>query len=84
VKQAELLQESRFRRLQVSQRPKPSTNSHARWGIGAVGVIQSVMRRETIQCACLGNVFNLPMSKVTIIENLGMAAMAAWMLFAGM
>jgi hypothetical protein len=84
VKQAELLQESRFRRFQVSQRPKPSTNSHTRWGIGAVGVIQSVMRRETIQCACLGNVFNLPMSKVTIIENLGMAAMAAWMLFVGM
>jgi copper chaperone CopZ len=52
--------------------------------IGAVGVIQSVMRKETIQCACLGTVFNLPMSTVTIIENLGMAAMAAWMLFAGM
>jgi copper chaperone CopZ len=52
--------------------------------VGAVGVIQSVMRKETIQCACLGTVFNLPMSTVTIIENLGMAAMAAWMLFVGM
>jgi copper chaperone CopZ len=52
--------------------------------IGAVGVIQSVMRKETIQCACLGTVFNLPMSTVTIVENLGMAAMAAWMLFVGM
>jgi copper chaperone CopZ len=52
--------------------------------IGAVGVIQSVMRKETIQCACLGTVFNLPMSTVTIIENLGMAAMAAWMLLVGM
>jgi copper chaperone CopZ len=52
--------------------------------IGAVGVVQSVLRRETIQCACLGTVFKLPMSTVTIIENLGMAAMAAWMLFAGM
>jgi copper chaperone CopZ len=52
--------------------------------VGAIGVIQSVGRRETIQCACLGNVFNLPMSMVTIVENLGMAAMAAWMLFVGM
>jgi copper chaperone CopZ len=52
--------------------------------VGAIGVIQSVMRKETIQCACLGTVFNLPMSTVTIVENLGMAAMAAWMLFVGM
>ncbi len=52
--------------------------------VGAVGVIQSVMRKQTIQCACLGTVFNLPMSTVTIVENLGMAAMAAWMLIRGM
>jgi copper chaperone CopZ len=52
--------------------------------VGAIGVIQSVMRKETIQCACLGTVFNLPMSTVTIVENLGMAAMAAWMLLVGM
>lgn len=52
--------------------------------IGAAGVIQSVMRKQTIQCACLGTVFNLPMSTVTIVENLGMAAMAAWMLIMGM
>lgn len=52
--------------------------------VGALGVIQSVMRKQTIQCACLGTVFNLPMSTVTIVENLGMAAMAAWMLIVGM
>ena len=52
--------------------------------IGAAGVIQSVSRRQAIQCACLGNVFNLPMSSVTIVENLGMAAMAGWMLVFGM
>ena len=52
--------------------------------VGAVGVIQSVGRKETIQCACLGTVFQLPMSTVTIVENLGMAAMAAWMLYFGM
>jgi copper chaperone CopZ len=52
--------------------------------IGAVGVIQSVTSKQTIQCACLGTVFQLPMSTVTIIENVGMAAMAAWMLLFGM
>jgi copper chaperone CopZ len=48
--------------------------------VGAVGVIQANMSKQTIECACLGTVFKLPMSVVTIIENLGMAAMAAWML----
>jgi copper chaperone CopZ len=52
--------------------------------VGAIGVIQSVMRKQTIKCACLGTVFNLPMSTITIVENLGMAAMAAWMLTVGM
>ena len=51
--------------------------------VGAIGVIQSVGRKETIQCACLGTVFKLPMSTVTIVENVGMAVMAAWMLAAG-
>jgi copper chaperone CopZ len=50
--------------------------------IGAVGVIQANLSKQTIQCACLGTVFKLPMSVVTIVENLGMAAMAAWMLLA--
>jgi uncharacterized membrane protein len=49
--------------------------------VGAIGVIRSVLNKETIQCACLGTAFQLPMSTVTIVENLGMAAMAAWMLF---
>lgn len=52
--------------------------------VGAIGVIQSVMRKQAIKCACLGTVFNLPMSTITIVENLGMAAMAAWMLIMGM
>jgi copper chaperone CopZ len=48
--------------------------------VGAVGVIQANLSKQTIECACLGTVFKLPMSVVTVIENLGMAAMAAWML----
>ncbi len=49
-------------------------------GISSVGVIQSVMQKRIIQCACLGAVFNLPMSTVTIIEDLLMAGMALAML----
>jgi copper chaperone CopZ len=48
--------------------------------VGAVGVIQANLSKQTIQCACLGTVFKLPMSFVTVVENFGMAAMAAWML----
>lgn len=48
--------------------------------LSLIGVVQAVLSRQKIQCACLGTGFNLPMSKVTIIEDLLMAAMAAWML----
>ncbi len=46
----------------------------------SLGVIQAVMNKQKIRCACLGTGFNLPMTTVTIIEDLLMAAMAAWML----
>ena len=32
------------------------------------GVLQIGIEQKKIQCACLGAVFNLPMSTVTIIE----------------
>lgn len=51
-------------------------------GFSSIGVIQSVVNKKTIQCACLGTVFNLPMSTVTIIEDLLMVTMAIWMLLA--
>lgn len=46
----------------------------------SLGVIRAVLNKQKIRCACLGAVFNLPMSTVTIIEDLLMAAMALWML----
>jgi hypothetical protein len=46
-----------------------------------IGVIWAVANKQKIRCACLGTGFNLPMTTVTIIEDLLMAAMAAWMLF---
>ena len=49
-------------------------------GISSIGVIESVIKKQKIQCACLGAVFNLPMSTVSIIEDLLMVAMSAIML----
>jgi copper chaperone CopZ len=49
--------------------------------IGAIGVIQANLSKQTIQCACLGTAIQLPMSVVTVIENLGMAVMTAWMIW---
>ncbi len=50
--------------------------------ISIIGVLQSVMAKRKIQCACLGAVFNLPMSTVTIIEDALMIAMSGVMLIA--
>jgi copper chaperone CopZ len=48
--------------------------------VSILGVIRSNLRKETIRCACLGTVLNLPMSTVTIVENGLMIAMAAMMI----
>lgn len=48
--------------------------------LGLAGVWNSLRQKRTIQCACLGTVFNLPMSTVTLVEDGGMALMAAAML----
>jgi cation transport ATPase len=49
-------------------------------GITTVGVMRVLLNKQTIQCACVGTGFNLPMSHITIIENLLMIGMSAWML----
>jgi copper chaperone CopZ len=50
--------------------------------VSIVGVLQSVLNKRKIQCACLGAVFNLPMSTLTIIEDGLMIAMSIVMLIA--
>ena len=49
--------------------------------ISIIGVLQSVFNKKKILCVCLGAVFKLPMSTVTIIEDGLMIAMSAAMLF---
>jgi copper chaperone CopZ len=44
--------------------------------VSIVGVLNAVLRKQNIQCGCLGTVFKLPMSVVTIIEDALMGGMA--------
>ena len=48
--------------------------------VSIIGVLQSVLRKKEIQCACLGTVFDLPMSTVTIIEDALMILMSGIMI----
>jgi len=48
--------------------------------VSIVGVLQSVLQKKKIQCACLGAVFNLPMSTITVIEDALMIVMSLIML----
>jgi cation transport ATPase len=47
--------------------------------ISIIGVLQSVLNKRKIKCACLGDVFNLPMSTITIIEDALMIVMSGIM-----
>lgn len=47
--------------------------------VGAVGVYQRMHDEEVLMCACLGAVFNVPMTWVTLTEDSLMAVMAAVM-----
>jgi hypothetical protein len=48
--------------------------------ISIAGVLQSVLNKQKIRCACLGDVFNLPMSTITIIEDAVMILMSLGMM----
>ena len=48
--------------------------------VSTIGVVQSLVRKTKFQCACLGTVFNLPMSTVTLIEDILMVVMSVFML----
>lgn len=50
--------------------------------VGSLGVVRALLDRRAIRCACLGTALNLPMTKVTLIEDLTMAGMAGVMLLA--
>lgn len=45
--------------------------------VSSIGVIQSLVKKTPFQCACLGTVIQLPLSKVTLFEDLLMVVMSA-------
>lgn len=49
-------------------------------GFSSLGVIKALREKRKIRCACLGTVLNLPMTTITLAEDLGMVAMSLLML----
>ncbi|HYD23117.1 MAG TPA: MauE/DoxX family redox-associated membrane protein [Flavipsychrobacter sp.] len=49
-------------------------------GVSTIGVVQSLLRKSPFQCACLGTVIKLPLSKVTLFEDLLMVLMSIIMI----
>lgn len=47
---------------------------------GAIGVVVALRRGLDIDCPCMGNILSVPLSTVTLTEDLGMVAMAAILL----
>jgi cation transport ATPase len=51
-------------------------------GFSSLGVINSLLKKQKFQCACLGTILKVPLSSITLIEDLGMVVMAGlglWM-----
>jgi len=48
--------------------------------IGSVGVFRALRTKRKFQCACLGTALKLPMTKVTLVEDITMGAMALIMI----
>lgn len=49
-------------------------------GIGAYGVSKAITASKGVRCACLGNVIKLPLSSVTLLEDVLMLTMAGIMI----
>jgi YHS domain-containing protein len=48
---------------------------------GSLGVFRALAKGLDLDCACMGTFLRVPLSTVALVEDLGMAAMAAGMLF---
>ncbi len=51
-------------------------------GVGTFGVIKALRSGLDVRCACMGTVLDVPLSTVTLSEDIAMGLMACWMLFA--
>lgn len=50
--------------------------------LGCIGVIQALQKKQNIVCACMGTLFEIPLTWVTLLENSSMGLMALYMLLA--
>lgn len=48
--------------------------------IGSIGVVISLAKGLDLRCSCMGSVLNVPLSTVTLTEDIGMGLMALSML----
>lgn len=48
--------------------------------VSSIGVLKSIRAKEDIHCVCLGNVIKLPLSRISLVEDAGMAVMALLMI----
>lgn len=47
------------------------------------GVIRKLLRKEPVQCVCLGTLLKIPLTNITLVEDFGMAALALVLLIHG-
>lgn len=50
------------------------------FGFGTIGVLAALKNGLNINCPCMGNILQVPLSTVTLTENIAMVAMAVVML----
>lgn len=50
-------------------------------GFSGFGVLIKLAKKEKFQCVCLGTVLKVPLTKVTLVEDFGMASLAGLLLF---
>ena len=46
-------------------------------GFSSIGVINSLLKKQKFQCACLGTILKVPLSSITLVEDLAMVGLAA-------
>lgn len=49
-------------------------------GFSGIGVAIKLAKKEKFQCVCLGTILKVPLTKITVIEDFGMATLALVML----
>lgn len=45
-------------------------------GFSSLGVINSLIKKQKLRCSCLGTIINVPLSSITLVEDLAMVLLA--------